>query len=187
MCWVAFDRGIKIALNRSYPAPESWLRNRDEIFNTIHQDYYNTAMESFVQYKGAETVDAATLLMPIIGFISPKDPKWLSTLKCIEERLVTDFLVYRYRNQQSVDGLHGSEGTFSMCTFWYVQCLSLAGQTEKARLYFEKMLGYANHVGLFAEQLGYNGQHLGNYPQAFTHLGLISAALSLNEQLEKRR
>lgn len=186
MCWVAFDRGIKIAVNRSYPYPEDWIIRRDKIFETIHNDYFNKEMKSFVQYKDAKTVDAATLLMPIIGFISPKDPKWLSTLKCIEDRLVVDFLVYRYRNQQSLDGLHGNEGTFSMCTFWYVQCLSLAGETDKARLYFEKMLGYANHLGLFAEQLGFNGQQLGNYPQAFTHLGLISAALSINKAIEDR-
>ncbi|QJD97911.1 glycoside hydrolase family 15 protein [Mucilaginibacter robiniae] len=186
MCWVAFDRAIKIGINRSYPFPETWMEQRNQIFNTIHQDYYSTKLNSFVQYKNAETVDAAALLMPIIGFISPKDPKWLSTLECIEEKLVADFLVYRYRNQENLDGLHGGEGTFSMCTFWYVQCLGLSGQTDKARLYFEKMLGYANHLGLFAEQLGSNGQHLGNYPQAFTHLGLISAALSLSQQLESK-
>lgn len=184
MCWVAFDRAVKIAINRSYPYPDNWIAQRDKIFETIHQDFYNKKLEAFVQYKGAETVDAATLLMPIIGFISPKDPQWLSTLKRIEDQLVADFLVYRYRNPQGLDGLHGNEGTFSMCTFWYVECLSLSGQVDKARLYFEKMLGYANHLGLYAEQLGFNGQHLGNYPQAFTHLGLISAALSINKALD---
>lgn len=183
MCWVAFDRAIKIGLHRSYPFPQQWIEERNKIFTSIHEDFYNTDMQSFVQYKGAETVDAATLLMPIVGFISSKDPKWVSTLKMIEDRLVTDFMVYRYRNNQNLDGLTGGEGTFSMCTFWYVECLSMAGQLDKARLYFEKMLGYANHVGLFAEQLGFNGQHLGNYPQAFTHLGLISAALNLDHQL----
>jgi GH15 family glucan-1,4-alpha-glucosidase len=183
MCWVAFDRAIKIGIHRSYPFPQQWIEERNKIFTTIHEEFYNKDMQSFVQYKGAETVDAATLLMPIVGFISSKDPKWVSTLKMIEDRLVTDFLVYRYRNNQNLDGLTGGEGTFSMCTFWYVECLSMAGQLDKARLYFEKMLGYANHVGLFAEQLGFNGQHLGNYPQAFTHLGLISAALNLDHQL----
>lgn len=183
MCWVAFDRAIKIGMHRSYPFPQQWIDERNKIFTSIHEDFYNTDMQSFVQYKGADTVDAATLLMPIVGFISSKDPKWVSTLKMIEDRLVTDFMVYRYRNNQNLDGLTGGEGTFSMCTFWYVECLSMAGQLDKARLYFEKMLGYANHVGLFAEQLGFNGQHLGNYPQAFTHLGLISAALNLDHQL----
>jgi len=140
-----------------------------------------------MQYKGANTVDAATLLMPLVRFIGPKDPKWLSTLKRIEEVLVSDSLVYRYRPDEHFDGLSGGEGTFSMCTFWYVECLAKAGQINKARLYFEKMLGYANHVGLYAEQLGFQGEHLGNFPQAFTHLGLISAALSLDAQLDDQR
>ena len=140
-----------------------------------------------MQFKGARTVDAATLLMPIIRFISPQDPRWLSTLKQIEERLVSDFLVYRYRPNEELEGLKGGEGTFSMCTFWYVECLALAGQLNKARLYFEKMLGYANHLGLYAEQLGIQGEHLGNFPQAFTHLGLITAALTLNRQLNDTR
>ena len=125
--------------------------------------------------------------MPLIRFIGPKDPRWLSTLKRIEKELVSDSLVYRYRNEDKLDGLAGAEGTFSMCTFWYVECLSKAGQLDKARLYFEKMLGYANHVGLYAEMLGLQGEHLGNFPQAFTHLGLISAALALDSQLDDPR
>jgi GH15 family glucan-1,4-alpha-glucosidase len=125
--------------------------------------------------------------MPIVRFIGPKDPKWLSTLKRIESDLVSDSLVYRYRQNEKLDGLKGEEGTFSMCTFWYVECLAKAGQINKARLYFEKMLGYANHIGLYAEQLGFRGEHLGNFPQAFTHLGLISAALSLDKQLNDKR
>lgn len=187
MCWVALDRGIKIAQKHSYPLPENWQLQRDNIFQSIHQDFWDEDMQAFVQYKGAKTVDAATLLMPIIRFISPKDPQWLSTLARIEQDLVSDFLVYRYRKDQDFDGLKGGEGTFSMCTFWYVECLSAAGQLSKARLYFEKMLGYANHVGLYAEMLGMQGQHLGNFPQAFTHLGLISAALNLDKQLNDQR
>jgi GH15 family glucan-1,4-alpha-glucosidase len=144
-------------------------------------------MQTFMQYNGADTVDASTLMMPFVRFIGPKDPKWLSTLKCIEEKLVDDFLVYRYRSKKGFDGLVGQEGTFSMCTFWFIECLSRSGQLDKARLYFEKMLGYANHVGLYAEQLGFSGEHLGNFPQAFTQLGLISAAISLNKQLNDSR
>ena len=140
-----------------------------------------------MQFKGAETVDAATLLMPIIRFIGPKDPRWLSTLQEIERRLVSDFLVFRYRPNQELEGLKGAEGTFSMCTFWYAECLARAGQLNKARLNFEKMLGYANHLGLYAEQLGLRGEHLGNFPQAFTHLGLITAALSLDQQFKDTR
>lgn len=187
MCWVAFDRAIKIANNHSFPLPVGWQIQRDDIFNSIHRNFWNDELQSFVQHEGADTVDAATLMMPIIGFIGPTDPKWLSTLKCIEDRLVDDFLVYRYRDKQNLDGLDGHEGTFSMCTFWLIECLSMAGQLDKATLYFEKMLGYANHLGLYSEQLGFSGDHLGNFPQAFTHLGLISAAISLNKQLDDSR
>lgn len=187
MSWVAFDRAIKIAVNHSYPLPETWHQERDKVFHSIHHDFWSDKLQSFVQYAHADTVDAATLMMPIIGFIGPKDPKWLSTLKAIEERLVDDFLVYRYHDKLGIDGLSGHEGTFSMCTFWYIECLSLAGQLDKARLCFEKMLGYSNALGLYSEQLGFSGEHLGNYPQAFTHLGLISAAINLNERLNDSR
>jgi GH15 family glucan-1,4-alpha-glucosidase len=187
MCWVAIDRGMKIAEGHSYPMPPQWRTERDAIFNSIHADFWNEKLQTFVQYPHAETVDAATLLMPIVRFIGPKDPRWLSTLKYIEENLVSDSLVYRYRTDEKLEGLTGSEGTFSMCTFWYVECLSRSGQLSKARLFFEKMLGYANHVGLYSEQLGLQGQHLGNFPQAFTHLGLISAAISLDAQFEDQR
>jgi GH15 family glucan-1,4-alpha-glucosidase len=187
MCWVAIDRGMKIAEMRSYPLPARWREQRDEIFHSIHRDFWSEKLQSFVQFKGAETVDAATLLMPILRFIGPQDPKWLSTLEQIEKRLVSDFLVYRYRPDEKLDGLKGGEGTFSMCTFWYVECLSRAGQLNKARLNFEKMLGYANHLGLYAEQLGIQGEHLGNFPQAFTHLGLIAAALNLDTQFNDSR
>jgi GH15 family glucan-1,4-alpha-glucosidase len=187
MCWVAIDRGLKVGRAHSYPIPDNWVSVRDSIFRSIHTDFWNEDLQTFVQYKGAETVDAATLLMPLVRFIGPKDPRWLSTLKQIEEQLVSDSLVYRYRPNPQLDGLQGGEGTFSMCTFWYVECLSRSGQLYKARLFFEKMLGYANHLGLYAEQLGFCGEHLGNFPQAFTHLGLISAALNLNDQLDDER
>lgn len=187
MCWVAIDRAIKIGERHSYPLSPRWREERDKIFHSIHYEFWNEQLQAFVQYKGAHTVDAATLLMPLIRFIGATDPRWLSTLKRIEEKLVSDFLVYRYRNDQHLEGLKGGEGTFSMCTFWYVECLSKSGQLNKARLYFEKMLGYANHLGLYAEQLGIQGRHLGNFPQAFTHLGLISAALNLNSQFNDQR
>ena len=186
MCWVAIDRGMRIVQNHSYPLPPRWIEERDRIFHTIHNDFWDEELQSFVQFKGAKTVDAATLLMPIIRFISPTDPQWLSTLKRIEEELVSDSMVYRYRPDEELEGLTGGEGTFSMCTFWYVECLARAGQLDKATLFFEKMLGFANHLGLYAEQLGPEGEHLGNFPQAFTHLGLISAALSLNRALDNR-
>lgn len=187
MCWVALDRAIKIAEAHSYPYKREWREERDKIFYSIHHEFWNDQLQSFVQYKGADTVDAATLLMPIVRFISATDPRWVSTMKKIEEELVSDSLVYRYRANQELDGLRGGEGTFSMCTFWYVECLSRAGQLNKARLYFEKMLGYANHLGLYSEMLGSQGEHLGNFPQAFTHLGLITAALNLNHQFNDQR
>lgn len=186
MCWVAIDRALRIAQNHSFPTPPHWKEERDNIFFAIHNDYWDEELQAFVQYKGAKTVDAATLLMPLIRFISPTDPQWLSTLRRIEEELVSDSMVYRYRPDEEVEGLTGGEGTFSMCTFWYVECLARAGQIDKATLFFEKMLGFANHLGLYAEQLGARGEHLGNFPQAFTHLGLISAALSLNKAVNKR-
>ncbi len=188
MVWVAFDRAIKIAETRSFPLNGKWAAERDRVFNSVFDEYWDEEKQSFMQYPGAETVDASTLLMPLVRFISPKDPRWLSTLERIEKELVSDSLVYRYKpDVAAFDGFVSHEGTFSMCSFWYVECLSRAGQLEKARFYFEKMLGYANHVGLYAEQLGFRGEHLGNFPQAFTHLGLISAAHNLDKQLNDSR
>lgn len=188
MCWVALDRAIRLGRTRSFPLPERWLRERDTIFKSIFSEFWSKKLNSFVQYNGADTVDASVLLMPLMRFISPTDPMWLSTLKAVEKELVSDSLVYRYRNREAApDGLKTGEGTFSMCTFWYIECLSRSGQLQKARLYFEKMIGYANHLGLYSEQLGFQGEHLGNFPQAFTHLGLISAALNLNSRLDDER
>jgi GH15 family glucan-1,4-alpha-glucosidase len=187
-CWVALDRAMKIAEARSFPRNGNWKKERDKIYTSIFTDFWDEDKKAFMQFPGAATVDASALLMPLVRFISPKDPRWLSTLKKIEEDLVTDSLVYRYKPELAApDGFLSREGTFSMCTFWYVECLSRSGQLEKARFYFEKMLGYANHLGLYAEQLGFEGEHLGNFPQAFTHLGLISAAHNLESQLNDSR
>jgi GH15 family glucan-1,4-alpha-glucosidase len=188
LCWVAFDRSVKIARARSFPLNEDWVTQRDIIYNSIYEEFWDDKYKAFMQFPGATTVDASSLLMPLMRFISPKDPRWMSTLKLIEKQLISDSLVYRYHHGLAApDGFVSHEGTFSMCTFWYVECLSRSGQLEKARLYFEKMLGYANHLGLYSEQLGFEGEHLGNFPQAFTHLGLISAAFNLNEQLNDSR
>lgn len=188
LCWVAFDRAIKIAELRSFPLNKNWEKERDIIFQSIYSEFWDEENQAFMQFPGAATVDASTLLMPLVGFISPKDPRWSSTLKRIEDELVSDSLVYRYKpDVAAFDGFISHEGTFSMCTFWYVECLSRSGQLEKARFYFEKMLGYANHLGLYSEQLGFQGEHLGNFPQAFTHLGLISAAYNLDQQLNDSR
>jgi GH15 family glucan-1,4-alpha-glucosidase len=183
MCWVAIDRGLRLAAKRSLPAPENWTKVRDEIFRQIHTEFWNEELQSFVQTKGGRTLDAASLLAPLVKFISPTDPRWLSTLKSIEQNLVDDSLVYRYRTE---DGLTGSEGTFCMCSFWYIECVARSGDIDKARFLFEKMLGYANHLGLYPEELGPSGEHLGNFPQAFTHMALISAAFQLNRKLDEK-
>ncbi len=138
---------------------------------------------AFVQGLDDKVLDASLLMMPMAKFISPTDPKWLSTLDVLTSDLVSDSLVYRYDPAASPDGLRGSEGTFSICSFWYVEALARAGRLEEARLAFEKMLTYANHVGLFAEEIDRTGEQLGNFPQAFTHLSLISAAFNLDRAL----
>lgn len=181
MSWVALDRGIQIAENRSFPAPlEKWRTTRDEIYTDVYNNYWNEELSAFVQYRGAKTLDASALLIPLIRMLSPKEPRWISTLKALEDDLITDSLVYRYRlDEGASDGFSDIEGTFSMCSFWYIECLAKSGNIDKAVLCFEKMLGYANHLGLFSEQISLKGELLGNFPQAFTHLGLISAALQL--------
>jgi pentatricopeptide repeat protein len=141
-------------------------------------------LKAFVQNDGSDVLDASLLLMPLIGFISPSDEKWLSTLMAMDKVLVSDSLVYRYDPKASPDGLQGSEGTFSLCTFFYVDALARSGRLDEARLTFEKMLTYSNHVGLFAEEIGLTGEQLGNFPQAFTHLALINAAINLDYQLD---
>jgi GH15 family glucan-1,4-alpha-glucosidase len=185
MCWVAIDRAIRLARKRSFPAPVSrWHDIRDEIYRDIFTHFWDANRKVFVQAKGSTALDSSALLMPLVKFISPTDPRWVSTLRAIERELVSDSLVYRYRLGDSFsDGLPGEEGTFSMCSFWYVECLSRLGDLQQARFYFEKMLGYANHLGLYGEELGHQGEHLGNFPQAFTHLALISAAYDLDRRL----
>ncbi len=185
MCWVALDRALRLVAKRSFPAPfERWHAIRDKIYNDIFNNFWDDELGAFVQYRGAKALDAASLLMPMVRFISPTDQRWLSHLKAVEKDLVYDSLVYRYKIEEAAtDGLEGGEGTFNMCSFWFVECLSRAGELQKARLYFEKMLGYANHLGLYAEETGPRGEHLGNFPQAFTHLALISAAYDIDRRL----
>lgn len=188
MCWVALDRAIRIATHRSLPAPLArWTDARDQLHRAIHERGWNEELGAFVQYEGSDVLDASLLLMPLTGFISPTDPKWLSTLRAMDTTLVSDSLVYRYDPKASPDGLQGSEGTFSLCTFWYVSALARSGRVSDARLVFEKMLTYANHVGLFSEEIGSTGEHLGNFPQAFTHLSLTIAAMDLDRALRTTR
>ena len=185
MCWVAFDRALRLAQKRSLSGPlHLWRETRDEIRNDIFTNFWSERLQAFVQAKGTEDLDASALLMPLMRFISPVDPMWTSTMRAIEKTLVEDTLVRRYEGERThIDGLPGGEGSFTPCSFWYVECLARAGNLEKAQLLFEKLLGYANHLGLYSEELGSNGQHLGNFPQAFTHLALISAATYLDRAL----
>ncbi|HEU0052951.1 MAG TPA: glycoside hydrolase family 15 protein, partial [Longimicrobium sp.] len=186
LCWVAVDRAIRLAQRRSLPAPlVRWLEVRDEIYRGIHEDFWNVRRKAFVATPGSEKMDASVLLMPLLRFTGPTDPRWLSTLDAVHRDLVEDSLVKRYRvDGPHVDGFSEGEGTFTICSFWYAECLSRAGDLQQARFVFEKVLGYANHVGLFAEELGRSGEHLGNFPQAFTHLSLISAAYDIDRRLD---
>jgi GH15 family glucan-1,4-alpha-glucosidase len=185
MCWVAVDRGIRLGDRRSFPYPfERWRATRDDIYYDIMQSFWDPVRETFVQAKGSTTVDASNLLMPMVKFVSPTDPRFLSTLRAMTEDLVDDSLVFRYRiGDAASDGLAGDEGTFNMCSFWFAEAVARSGDVQRARLFFEKMLGYANHLGLYAEELGPRGEHLGNFPQAFTHLALISAAYAIDRKL----
>ncbi len=162
---------------------ERWISERDVIYRQLMERGWSEKRGAFVQEYGGEVLDAALLMMPLTKFIAPTDPRWLSTLDAIGEDLVSDSLVYRYDPVASPDGLSGEEGTFSICSFWYVEALARADRIEEARLVFEKMLTYSNHVGLYSEQIGLTGEQLGNFPQAFTHLALISAAYNLDRAM----
>jgi len=184
MCWVAFDRALRLAEKRSLPADRvAWLRIRDAIYEEVMTQGWDPERRAFVQAYGSRALDASLLIMPLVFFLSPRDPRLLSTLEAIRRELVADSLVYRYNPERSADGLPGEEGTFGICSFWLVEALTRAGRVEEARLLFEKTLGYASHLGLYAEQIGPQGQALGNFPQAFTHLSLISAAFNLDRAL----
>jgi GH15 family glucan-1,4-alpha-glucosidase len=184
MSWVAIERAIRIARQRGLPSDlVHWLSVRDRIYRQIMAQAWHPERKAFVQHYDTDVLDASVLLMPLVKFLAPTDPRWLSTLDAIKEELVSDSLVYRYNPVASPDGLEGEEGTFSICTFWYVEALARAGRLDEARLVFEKMLTYANHLGLYAEEIGPSGEALGNFPQAFTHLALISAAFNLDRQL----
>lgn len=184
MSWVAIDRAIRIALQRGLPADLlRWMTVRDSIYGQINARGWRPGRRAFVQHYDTDVLDASLLLMPLCKFIAPTDPRWLSTLDAIAADLVADSLLYRYDTAATPDGLPGQEATFSMCSFWWVEALSRAGRLDEARLAFEKMLTYANHVGLYSEEIGPTGEQLGNFPQAFTHLALISAAYNLDRQL----
>jgi GH15 family glucan-1,4-alpha-glucosidase len=185
MCWVALDRAIRLASKRSLPAPFArWDQTRQAIYADIWGNFWNEERGHFVQHTGSTALDGSMLLMPLVRFVAATDPRWLSTLAAIQKSLVRDGMVYRYRNDDSqIDGLPGTEGAFAACSFWYVECLARAGQVEKAHLEFEQLLRYANPLGLYAEEFDNQARHLGNMPQALSHLPLISAATFLDRKL----
>jgi GH15 family glucan-1,4-alpha-glucosidase len=186
-CWVALDRAIKLAQKHGRPANiAKWAVARDELYTQVMRRGFNDKAKTFTQHYDTEVLDSSLLLMPIEDFISPTDPRWLSTLDAMNNELVSDSLVYRYNPAASPDGLHGEEGTFSLCTFLYVDALARAGRLDDAVLTFEKMFTYGNHLGLFSEEIDSTGGQLGNFPQAFTHLALINSAITLNRELDRR-
>lgn len=187
MCWVAVDRALRLADKRSFPAPRArWIAVRDAIYEDVMAKGWSPRRSAFVQAYENDVLDASALIMPLVFFMSPTDPRMMATLDAISRELLSDSLVYRYKAEQGDDGLPGDEGTFSMCTFWLVEALTRAGRIDEARLIFEKMLSYANHLGLYSEEIGLTGELLGNFPQGFTHLALISAAYNLNQALDRR-
>jgi GH15 family glucan-1,4-alpha-glucosidase len=186
-CWVALDRAIRLAEGSGKPSNVAkWSRERDRLYNQIMERGWNPAVGAFTQHYSTDVLDSSLLLMPLEGFVEPQDPMWLSTLRTMDKQLVSDSLVYRYNPAASPDGLHGDEGTFSLCTFLYVDALARSGRLDEAVLTFEKMQTYGNHLGLFSEEIGPTGDQLGNFPQAFTHLALINSALTLNRELDRR-
>ena len=186
-CWVALDRAIKLATRHGRPANTArWAAERDRLYNQVMSRGWNENVEAFTQHYHTDMLDSSLLLMPLQDFISPTDPLWLSTLDAMKRELVSDSLVYRYNPAAASDGLHGGEGTFSLCTFLFVDALARAGRLDDAMLTFEKMLTYGNHLGLYSEEIGPTGEQLGNFPQAFTHLSLINSAITLNHELDRR-
>jgi GH15 family glucan-1,4-alpha-glucosidase len=194
MNWVALDRGIRLADKRSFPSNrDKWAHERDTIYEEVMKRGWSQKRQAFTQFYGSEDLDASVLIMPLVFFMAPTDPRMVKTIKAImknpkEGGLVSDGLVYRYPPEPRIDGLAGEEGTFNMCSFWLVEAITRAGMADRemldqARLLFERMLGYANHLGLYAEQTSSQGEALGNFPQAFTHLALISAAFNLDRTL----
>lgn len=196
MCWVALDRGLRIAQKRSFPGKhQQWLKVRDEIYQEIMSQGWNEEKQAFVQYYGGSRLDAGNLIMPLVLFTSPNDPRMLKTLDAIRQPLekgglMSGRLVYRYNTGDGGEKVKNGEGTFNLCTFWLVEALTRAGKADpcllkEARVMFEEILSYANHLGLYGEEIDTSGRALGNFPQGFTHLALISAAWNLNEAIEK--
>ena len=187
LCWVAVERAIRMARRRGRPAPlDQWCSIRDEMHATLVERGFDTAGSAFTQTLDGDTVDASILLAPLLKFISPSDPRWTATLDSVAEHLAHGPLVDRYDRTTTDDGLDGDEGSFTICSFWFVEALAISGRAEEARALFDRLLSYAGPTGIFSEQIGIDGRMMGNLPQAFTHLSLISAAIALDGALDER-
>ena len=185
MCWVAVDRAIRLASKRSLRAPfDRWVEARNAISRYIWETFWNDELGHFVRSKGSTDLDGAMLMMPLMRFVGSTDPQWLATLDAIGAQLADDALVLRYDRD---DGLEGKEGAFAACSFWYVECLARAGRIEEAHANMDKLLNYGNHLDLYAEEFTGKAELLGNFPQAFTHLALISAATYLDRAIDGGR
>ncbi len=185
MCWVAIERMVRMARQRGLPADVvAWTEVRDRIYHQIMERGFNEGLGAFTGRLDDGVLDASLLLMPMVKFCSPTDPRFVATLDAIGAGLVADTLVYRYDPAAAADGVDGDEGTFSICSFWYVEALTRAGRLQDARIALEKMFTYANHLGLYSEQISPTGELCGNFPQGFTHFSLISAAYNLDRALE---
>lgn len=187
MCWVAIERAMRMAQRRGRPADlDRWRRARDEIHAELLDQGWNDELGSFTRTFDGDDVDASILLAPLVKFIPGDDPRWQSTLAAIDTHLAHGPLVDRYDTDVVDDGVGGAEGSFLICSFWYVEALTRAGRVDEARWLFDRLLTYASPTGLFAEEIGPDGRLVGNYPQAFSHLALISAAVHLDEALDAR-
>ncbi|SCL52324.1 glycoside hydrolase family 15 protein [Micromonospora chersina] len=185
MSWVALDRAVRLADRCGRPADTArWTDTRNRIYEQIMARGYHSGRRAFVQHYATDVLDASLLAMPSLGLLAPTDPMWQSTLRAIDGELVSDSLVYRYDPAATSDGLAGRESTFTMCTFWYVQALAESGRLDDAQLTFEKMLTYSNQLGLYSEEITPAGEQAGNFPQAFSHLALISTAANLDRLLD---
>lgn len=180
MCWVALDRAVDLArmTGRLGPESESWERIAQKIKEEVLGYGWNEERGAFVQHFDTQAMDASNLLLALMGFLPAGDHRVASTVERIQQELGHGPFLRRYRTVETDDGLPGDEGAFVLCSFWLVRVLARMGRSEEARKLFEELLGYANHLGLFSEMVDPNsGDFLGNFPQAFTHIGLILAAM----------
>ncbi|RDY61202.1 glycoside hydrolase family 15 protein [Flagellimonas nanhaiensis] len=186
LCWVALDRAIKVAkMFGKHRKIEKWTALEQEIKKDIHENAWNSEINAFVQSYGSKHLDASVLLMESYGFIHAKDPKYVSTVRAIEENLSNDGLLYRYKNEDDF-GLPSS--SFTICTFWFINSLFKIGEEEKALAYFERLLSYSNHLGLFSEDIDFKTKRLlGNFPQAYSHLALIECAINFSKKKSEEK